>query len=84
MIAIQQPELEALIYKRLQAGPFSSIEEVLMQALSDAPLPSKKSAEKLTSRTGADVIAAFQRSPYKEINLERNLPSVQISDPVEF
>jgi hypothetical protein len=81
MIEIRQPELEALIMERLQAGAFQNVEEVLYQALKDAPLPPKAAPATLTS---AEFLAAFRRSPFKEIDLEPESFIARISDPVEF
>jgi hypothetical protein len=81
MIEIRQPELEALIYRRLRAGSFQNVEEVLLQALTDAPLPADQSAGEFTA---ADILAAFQRSPHKEIELDREGTILPSSDPVEF
>ncbi len=64
-IEIHKPELEALIIERLKSGGFETIEDVLMQALQSSPLPSEKKGA-----TGADLIAAMQASPYREIDLE--------------
>ncbi len=64
-IEIHKPELEALILERLRSGAFESIEDVLMQALQGSPIPSKKEP-----RTRADLIAAMQASPCKDIELE--------------
>ena len=84
MIEIQQPEVEALIQHRLITGGFDNIEEVLLQALQDAPLPSKKNSCKLTGPTGLEIIAAFQRSPHKDIDIFPESYILPISDPVEF
>ena len=84
MIEIHQPEVEAFIQHRLTAGGFDSIEEVLLQALQDAPLPSKKDCCKPTGPTGLDILAAFQRSPHKDINIFPESYVLPISDPVEF
>ena len=69
MIAIEQPEVEALIQQRLAAGHFDSIEAVLLQALRDAPLPTK-AIEDASGRTGADLIAAFQKCPTSDFEFE--------------
>lgn len=62
-IEIHKPELEALILERLRSGGFENIEDVLMQALQGSP--SKKE-----TRTGVDLVAVMQASPYKDISLE--------------
>lgn len=80
MIEIREPEIEALIMQRLQRGAFQNIEEVLYQALTEAPLPRKA----LPVLTTADMLAAFQRSPYKEVDLEPERTAMAISDPIEF
>ena len=64
-IKIYKPELEALIMQRLMSGAFDSVEDVLLQALQNSQIPSKSE-----TRTGADLVAAMQASPYKEIDLE--------------
>ncbi len=70
-IEIHKPEPEALIRQRMQLGGFRSIEDFIIQALqlspaiaSELPEPEKK------TRTGADLIAALQSSPYREIEIE--------------
>jgi len=89
-IEIQQPELEALIRERLNSGQFQSVEEVLLRALQSwpaqgtqpgskaRPLPGKQVAP--SGRTGADIVAAMQRSPHKEINLEPSRPHLPVRD----
>ena len=82
MIEIQEPELEALILERMQRGAFPRVEDVLLQALkSSPPLSGLASAASSGSpgRTGADLVAAMQNSPYKEITLEpiRHRPPVR-------
>jgi len=68
-IEIQKPELEALILERMKSGGFQSVEDVLMQALKSAP-PAAESSDKAATHTGADLVAAMQASPYREIDLE--------------
>lgn len=72
-IEIHRPELEALIRERMKRGAFQNVEDVLMQALESSPLPVGKDAgpsHETATPTGADLVAAMQASPYKEINLE--------------
>jgi hypothetical protein len=78
-IEIHEPELEALIRDRMKSGRFRDIEEVLIQALKSAPLPE---AKELSGRTGADLVAAMQRSPYKEVDLEPSRPHLPVRDVV--
>ena len=68
-IEINRPELEALIRERMYAGAFPSVEDALMQALTNSPLPDE-GATTQPKRTGADLIAAIQRSPYRELEIE--------------
>lgn len=78
-IQIQEPELEALILERMRSGAFPSIEQTLLQALKSSPLssafgshgPSGAPGENGPPElTGADLVAAMQSSPHKEIALE--------------
>lgn len=68
-IEIHRPELEALIMQRMKNGGFHNIEDALMQALETAPVP-KTRTETAKKRTGADLIAAIQRSPYRELEIK--------------
>ncbi len=74
-IEIHKPELEALIIERLRSGAFQSIEDVLMQALKGLRIPPKKE-----TRTGTDLVAAMQASPYKEIDLEPTKFTMPVRD----
>jgi hypothetical protein len=72
-IEIQEPELEALILERMQLGAFPTVEDALLQALKSSPLPSGLTSAVSNGSpgpTGADLVAAMQTSPYKEITLE--------------
>jgi hypothetical protein len=89
-IEIEQPELEALIQQRLRSGQFHSVEEVLLRALQSWPAPethARTQARPLpgkpvvsSRRTGADIVAAMQRSPYKETDLEPSRPHLPVRD----
>lgn len=68
-IEINRPELEALIQERMSAGAFHSVEDVLLQALMNSPSPDATAATQ-PKLTGADLIAAIQRSPYRELEIE--------------
>ncbi len=74
-IEIHKPELEALIMERLQSGQFKNIEDILMQALQVTPVSPKKE-----TRTGADLVAAMQASPYKDIDLEPTKITMPVRD----
>jgi len=69
-IEIHRPELEALIIERMRMGGFLNVEDVLMQALKAQPVTDAKPAIAAENRTGADLIAAMQSSPYREIEIE--------------
>jgi hypothetical protein len=82
-IKIHRPELEALIRERMKRGAFQSVEDVLMQALESTSLPAGKDAgpsHEAPSPTGADLVAAMQASPYKEINLEPQRDRLPVRD----
>jgi hypothetical protein len=66
-IEIHRPELEALIIQRMKSGGFHNVEDALLQALRTSPPVEEPSDEK---RTGADLIAALQASPYRELDIE--------------
>jgi hypothetical protein len=68
-IEIHEPKVEALIQQWMESGRFGSVEEAIAVALETAPPPavSEKPRPKLT---GADIIAAFQKCPHPEIDLE--------------
>jgi len=69
-IEIQKPELEALILERMQKGGFASIEDALMQALEASPVLAGHQGKSRDQRTGADLVAALQASPYRELEIE--------------
>lgn len=70
-IKISKPELEALILQRMKSGAFSTPEDVILHAL----LSSKPEA-----RTGADLIAALQASPHKDIEIEPGRDPMPVRD----
>ena len=69
-IEIHRPELEALIMQRMKSGGFHDVEDVLMQALKASPPAAGRTDRSRDTRTGADLIAAVQASPYREIEIE--------------
>ncbi len=79
-IEIHQPELEAIIEQRMATGRFQSIEDVLMDALGSSQ---RKPPVDLENATGALLVAAMQRSPYKEIDLTPDRYQMPVRD-VEF
>ena len=82
-IEIQKPELEALILERMHLGAFSTVEDTLLQALKSAPLPSGRGAPAsngMPDPTGADLVAAMQASPYKELTLQPTRNRMPVRD----
>jgi hypothetical protein len=82
-IEIQRPELEALIREWMKRGAFPTVEDALMQALKSSPIPIEREANVSNgtpSRTGADLVAAMQASPYKEIDLEPTRDRLPVRD----
>jgi hypothetical protein len=69
-IEIHRPELEALIMERIKIGGFHNVEDAFMQALETSRVTDVKSSATVKNRTGADLIAAMQSSPYREIEIE--------------
>jgi hypothetical protein len=72
-IEIHAPELEALIRERMKRGMFRDVEDFLMQSLTSPWLPAEGAGQLSPpedSRTGADLIAAMQASPYPEVSIE--------------
>jgi hypothetical protein len=69
-IEIHKPELEALILERMKIGGFRNVEDALMQALETSPMAQAKPVTEAKNGTGADLIAAMQASPYREIEIE--------------
>jgi hypothetical protein len=73
--------VEALIMQRMKNGGFHSVEEVLLEALK-TPFPTAEQAGKTAgARTGTDLIAALQASPYREIDIEPARYRVPVRDP---
>jgi Arc/MetJ-type ribon-helix-helix transcriptional regulator len=74
-LEIHKPELVQRVNAHIQAGRFQDADEVLEKAL-DAleetiAVPSHEPAiSSADGRTGADLIAALQASPYRELEIE--------------
>jgi hypothetical protein len=75
-IEIHRPELEALIIERMKTGVFEDVEDVLMQALQSSPCPPAAD----TGATGADLVAAMQASPYRDIELHADRSPMPVRD----
>jgi hypothetical protein len=74
-IEIHQPELENLIRQRMNSGVFQSVEDVLLHDLTIAA-----AAEANDKQTGADLVAAMQACPIKDINLEPERYPMSVRD----
>ena len=68
-IEIHRPELEALIIQRMKSGGFRDVEDALLQALKASPTVDEGPGAS-NKRTGADLIAALQASPYRDLDIE--------------
>ena len=69
-IEIHRPELEALIVERMKRGGFQNVEDALLQALKTSPPVEEPAGTSRDQRTGADLIAALQASPCRELDIE--------------
>ena len=69
-IEIHRPELEALIIQRMKSGGFQNVEDALLEALKTSPTVGEPGGASHDRRTGADLIAALQASPYRELDIE--------------
>jgi len=77
-IEIHKPELEALIRERMKSGAFQDVEDVLIQALKSAPSAGEE--DFASDKTGAELVAAMQASPYREISLEPGRDRMPVRD----
>jgi Arc/MetJ-type ribon-helix-helix transcriptional regulator len=76
-LQIHKPELVQRVNAHIQTGRFHDADEVLEKALDaleeKVTAPSRQPAAKSDdTRTGADLIAALQASPYRELDIEPN------------
>jgi Arc/MetJ-type ribon-helix-helix transcriptional regulator len=70
-----KPELVQRVNAHIQTGQFHDADDVLekaLDALDESVAPSRGPAAKsdYRRRTGADLIAALQASPYRELDIE--------------
>ena len=81
-IEIHKPELETRMRRQIQSGRYHDVDELISKAL-DA-LDEKTVPLSIDSRTGADLIAALQASPHRELEIEppRHRESVPVRDVV--
>jgi len=82
-IEIQKPDLEALIIERMKLGAFPTVEDFLIDALNSSTPPLERGgamSNGASGPTGADLVAAMQSSPYKEIALESARERLPVRD----
>jgi hypothetical protein len=83
-IEIHSAELEALILERMRSGAFHDLEDLLIATFqSSRPSPEQQVSSSTTSnglRTGVELVAAMQASPYKEIEIEPERYRLPIRD----
>jgi hypothetical protein len=68
-IEIHKPELEAMIAERMKIGGFHDVEDVLIEALRHSETTGAPPKQQ-ENRAGANLIAALQSSPHREIDIE--------------
>jgi hypothetical protein len=56
--------------ERMKIGGFQNVEDALIEALETSPVKDSKAVTEAKNRTGADLIAAVQSSPFREIEIE--------------
>jgi len=69
----------------MRIGGFQNVEDMLVQALKPAPPTAEKDAgfsDEIPAATGADLVAAMQASPYKEIDSEPTRGRMPVHDVV--
>jgi Arc/MetJ-type ribon-helix-helix transcriptional regulator len=78
-IEIHEPEIEALIRERVLSGAYRDAADVVAKALrsSDGSRPLGAVA---TPRTGADILAVFQASPHKDLDIEPSRPHLPVRE----
>ena len=81
-IEIHRPELEALIIQRMKSGGFHNVEDALLHALKTSPPVGEPSGTSHDKRTGADLIAALQASPYRDLEIEPARHRLPVRDVV--
>jgi len=81
IIEIHEPELEALIRKRMASGAFENVEDALLQALRSAPLPQDSGTRiGATPKSGLAIFDALQRCPHPEVDIEPSRPFMPVKE----
>jgi len=76
-IEIHRPDLEALILERMESGRFQDVEELLLQAIKSSALRAEGNL-----LSGAELVAAMQSCPDKEVSLEPSRFRLPVRDAV--
>ena len=70
-IEIHKPELEDLIRKRLESGAFQSVEDVLWQALSSAPMQERpEGTTRPRPEEKKSLVQLFADSPFRGLAMD--------------
>lgn len=69
-LEIQKPELAQRVQAQIESGHFSDVDELLEKALDALDECRNATAVAHDTRTGAELIAALQASPYRELEIE--------------
>lgn len=71
-IEIHKPELVQRMTAHIQTGHFQNTDELIEKALDalDGHADAQHQEKSRDQRTGADLIAALQASPYREVDIE--------------
>jgi len=84
-LEIQKPEIVQRVYAYIKAGHFHDADEVIEKALDaleerGADMSTGQAGKSDDKRSGADLIAALQSSPFRELDIEP--PRFRVSVPV--
>ena len=71
-LEIHNPELVQRVNAQIQSGHFQDADELIEKALDalQEKAPAERAGTSPDRRTGADLIAALQASPYRELDIE--------------
>jgi Arc/MetJ-type ribon-helix-helix transcriptional regulator len=69
-IEIHKPELEQRVRRQIASGHFQDVDDFLSKALDALDERMGEPASAHENRTGADLIAALQASPCRDIDIE--------------
>ena len=76
-----KPEQEEFIQHRVSAGAYASIDDAVQAAIDLLEERESGGRGAVTgARTGADLVAAMQASPFKDVELESTRPVMHVRD----